>query len=343
MDTPHEAWLAGGHRSCDERNFRMKTASKRQTLRHEAQSTLAQRIWDARYIYLLLLPGIVYFAVMRYGPMYGLVLAFKKYSAHLGILGSQWVGMKNFERIFITPAALKALQNTIEISLGRLVFEFPVPIILALMLNEMRGGKAKKIYQTIFTFPHFLSWVVVGTMLINLLSDGGTVNMIARALGGESINFLAQKQLARPLLYITSSWKGMGWSSIIYLAAISGIDPALYEAAMIDGANRGRRVWHVTLPSILPTIMVLFILEVGNIMNSGFNQIFNLQNAVIKPVIEVLDTYIYEITFNATPDYGFSTAVGLFKSAVNLIMLVIANTVVKRIRGQGLFGGGDTV
>ena len=305
----------------------------------KSRHTLMQSIWDARYIYLILLPGILYYAVMHYGPMSGLILAFKKYSARLGIWGSQWVGLKNFERIFITPMALEAILNTLEISIGRLVFEFPIPILLALLLNELNGGKVKKLYQTVLTFPHFLSWIVVGTIMTNIFINTGVINMLVQSFGGETINFLAQKSFARPFLYITSNWKGMGWSSIIYLAAMASIDPSLYEAAMIDGATRTQRIIHITLPSIATTITVLFILEVGRIMNSGFDQIFNLQNGVTKSVTNVLDIYIYDITFNATPNYGFSTAVGMFKSFINLIMLVIANLGAKHISGQGLFGG----
>ena len=316
-------------------------SSPARTLPRKPQRTLAQRMWDARYIYLILLPGIIYFLVIHYYPMYGLVLAFKKYSAKLGIWGSQWVGFAHFERIFSTPAAVRSIINTLQISFWRLVFQFPAPILLALLLNEMPEGKCKKLYQTVYTFPHFLSWVVVGTLITNLLSNTGTVNLVLKSMGLEGVEFLADKKLARPLLYITANWKGMGWSSIIYMAAISGIDPALYEAATIDGANRAQRILHVTLPCIMSTIVVLFILEVGNIMNNGFEQIFNVRNGVTKSTLDILDTYIYDITFEAMPNFGFSTAVGLFKSACNLFMLIVANLTVKKISGQGLFGGGD--
>ena len=316
-------------------------SSPARTLPRKPQRTLAQRMWDARYIYLILLPGIIYFLVIHYYPMYGLVLAFKKYSAKLGIWGSQWVGFAHFERIFSTPAAVRSIINTLQISFWRLVFQFPAPILLALLLNEMPEGKCKKLYQTVYTFPHFLSWVVVGTLITNLLSNTGTVNLVLKSMGLEGVEFLADKKLARPLLYITANWKGMGWSSIIYMAAISGIDPALYEAATIDGANRAQRILHVTLPCIMSTIVVLFILEVGNIMNNGFEQIFNVRNGVTKSTLDILDTYIYDITFEAMPNFGFSTAVGLFKSVCNLLMLIVANLTVKKISGQGLFGGGD--
>ena len=296
---------------------------------------LGRDIWQARYIYLLLIPALLYFAVFHYGPMNGVVLAFKKYNARLGIWGSPSVGWANFERIFRTPDALTAIKNTFEINLSRLVFQFPAAIIL--LLNEMRGTRMKRIYQTVYTFPHFLSWVVVSSILSNFLASGGLVNSIIVNMGGSRINFLADTSLFRPLLYLTHNWKEMGWDSIIYMAAIAAIDPTLYEAATVDGAGRMQQVFHVTLPSILSTIVILFILQVGRIMNAGFEQIFYMQNAAVMKVSDVLDTYIYAITFKATPNYGFSAAVGLFKSVINLFMLLLANFAVKKASGSGLF------
>lgn len=294
-------------------------------------------VWDARYLYLMLIPGVLFFIIFHYGPMSGVILAFKKYNARLGIWGSPWVGLDHFVRIFKTPAAMVAIRNTFEINFARLVFQFPVPILLALLVNEMRGTRLKRVYQTIYTFPHFLSWVIVSTILSNFLSNGGMINTIISNLGGERINFLASEPLFRPLLYLTQNWKEMGWNAIIYMAAITAIDPTLYEAATVDGANRLRQAWHVTLPCIRATIITLFILQVGRIMNSGFEQIFYLQNAAVKEVSEILDTYVYNITFKAVPNYGFSTAVGLFKSVINLFMLVLADRVVKWINGNGIF------
>ena len=298
---------------------------------------LGREIWQARYIYLLLIPGLLFFIIFHYVPMNGVVLAFKKFNARLGIWGSPSVGWANFERIFRTPDALTAIKNTFEINLSRLVFQFPAAIILALLINEMRGTRVKRIYQTVYTFPHFLSWVVVSSILSNFLSNGGLINSIIVRLGGSRVNFLADTALFRPLLYMTHNWKEMGWDSIIYMAAISAIDPTLYEAATVDGASRMQRVIHVTLPCILSTIVILFILQVGRIMNAGFEQIFYMQNAAVMKVSDVLDTYIYSITFKATPNYGFSAAVGLFKSVINLVMLLLANFAVKKASGSGLF------
>lgn len=305
--------------------------------RRKKFSKLKKQIYDARYIYLMLIPGIVYFAIFHYGPMAGLQLAFKKYNARLGIWGSPLIGFQHFHRIFITPASITALKNTIEISLSRLIIEVPFPILLAIMLNEMRGRKLKRVYQTIYTFPHFLSWVVVAAILKVFFSNNGAINMVIVKLGGSSVNFLAQESLFRPLLYFTAIWKEAGWSAIIYIAAIAGINPELYEAASIDGATRLQRIWHVTLPGIKATIAIMFIMAVGNIMNGGFNQIFNMSNGAVKGVSEIIDTYVYNITFQSAPDYGFSTAVGLFKAVVNFMMLMIANYVVGRLTGEGLF------
>ncbi len=298
---------------------------------------LRRDIWQARYLYLLLIPGIIFFVVFHYIPMNGVVLAFKKYNSRLGIWLSPSVGFKNFERIFATPDAKRAIINTLEINFSRLIFQFPIPIMLAILLNEMRGTKLKRVYQTVFTFPHFLSWVVVSSILTNFLASNGAINSVLTGLGMESRSFLAEKPLFRPILYITHNWKEMGWSSIIYMASITAVDQSLYEAATVDGAGRWQQIWHITLPGIAPTIVTLFILQVGRIMNSGFEQIFYLQNAAVKETSDILDTYIYTITFQSTPNYGFSAAVGLFKSVINMLMLLVTNKVVKTVSGSGLF------
>lgn len=307
----------------------METTKKKKTTLHE--------IWKSRYLYILLLPLLVWLAVFCYAPMYGVLMAFKNYSAKLGVLGSPWVGLQHFKRIFITPDAIRSINNTIVISASRLIFEFPMPIIMAIMITEMPGNRTKKIYQTIFTFPHFLSWVVVANIVTNFMAQGGAINILLDNLGFEKINFLTTKPLFRPLLYITSNWKEMGWSAIIYMAAIAGIDTTLYEAAKVDGATRLKQIWHVTLPGILSTIVIMFILQVGGMMNAGFDQVFNLRNSAVKDVSQILDTYVYDITFLSTPNYGFSTAVGLFKSVINFFLLFLANTVTKKISGQGMF------
>lgn len=301
------------------------------------KKSLARQIWDARWLYLLILPGVLYFVVWHYMPMEGILLAFKKYNARLGIWGSEWVGLKNFQRIFITPAAIKAILNTLRVSLSRLVIEFPAPIILALLLNEVVGKRFKKVLQTVYTFPHFLSWVVVSIIVSNFLSNAGFFNSLLRELGFESVNFLADKALFRPLIYFTSIWKEVGWSSIIYMAAIANVDPALYEAAELDGAGRLQQAWHITVSSIRDTIVLMFIMSVGGMMNAGFDQIFNMSNDVVKEAGQIIDTYVYDITFLSAPNYGFSTAVEVFKAVINLILMLLANKVSKKATGNALF------
>lgn len=300
--------------------------------------TIWQEMWKARYLYLLLLPLLVWLAVFAYAPMGGLILAFKNYKANLGIFGSEWVGLANFRRMFLTPEATKVIINTLEISFGRLLFEFPAPIILAILITEMPGVKVKKVYQTILTFPHFLSWVVAAVILKNFLGHDGAINALLVSLGFERIEFLSESALFRPILYLTSNWKEMGWSAIIYMAAIAGIDPTLYEAASIDGAGRLRQIWHITLSGIKTTIVVMFILKVGGLMNAGFDQIFNLQSLTVRDVADILDTYIYRITFENLPSYGFSTAVGMFKSVINFGLLLGANYLAGKFGEQKMIG-----
>lgn len=289
-------------------------------------------------IYLLVIPALVWYIMFAYYPMAGLQLAFKTYKARLGIWGSPWAGFQNYEAVFRDMTFWKSIGRTLMINFGRLFITFPAPIILALMFNELRIGKYKKVMQTVFTFPHFLSWVIVASVIQNLLTVDGLLNSIIVALGGEAISFLGSEKMFQPLLYVTEIWKGAGYSSIIYLSAISGIDQEQYEAAEIDGANRWQRIIHITLPSILPTISVMFVLTCGNLMTAGFDQIFNLSNAATKNVAEVLDMYIYRITFQSSVDFGFSTAVSLFRSVINMILLVVADRTSKKLGGGGLFG-----
>lgn len=296
-------------------------------------------ILQNKEIYLLALPAVIWYLVFCYGPMGGLALAFKSFKAKLGIWGSPWVGMKNFESLFRDSSFFNAVGITLWINVVELLLCFPMPILIAIMLNELRLGKYKKILQTIFTFPHFLSWVIVGSIIKNLLSVDGVFNGILANLGMEQVVFLGDRDLFRPLLYITEIWKEAGWSSIIYLAAISGIEQQQYEAAEIDGASRMQRILYITLPSLLPTVAVMLILQMGGIMGGHFDQIYNLQNDIIAPAAETLNMYIYRITFKRTPNYGFSTAVSLFCSVVNMVLLIGTNKLAERFGGTGLMGG----
>ena len=287
--------------------------------------------------YLLILPGAVWYAIFAYIPIFGLSLAFRTFQAKDGIFGSPWVGLLNFERVFADPAFLESISTTLLINAGRLAFVFPFPILLALLLNEIRLGRSKKIMQSIFTFPHFLSWVIVASIMVSIMGSSGMINSIARLLfDSDPIPFLGTPSYFRPIVYITDIWKSAGWSAIIYMAAIAGIDMEQYEAAEIDGASRLQRIWFITLPSIKATIVVLFILAVGNLMSGGFEQLFNLSNPATLKVAETLDMYIYRITFRGNIDFSFSAAVALFRSVINLLLLLVADRILKHTSGSGL-------
>ncbi|MDK8179861.1 ABC transporter permease subunit [Paenibacillus sp. UMB4589-SE434] len=294
-------------------------------------------MWKHRMVYTLLLPGLIWLVLFAYLPMGGLSLAFKEYKANLGIWGSPWVGLENFKYVFRDPAFLDSLWRTLYINIVKLVIQFPFPILLALMLNELRMRRAKKWFQTVLTFPHFLSWIIVSGVVINVLAYDGLLNSTLTMLGLPTINFLGSESMFVPMIIFTDIWKSTGWGAIIYLAAISGIDQDQYESAEIDGASRMQQMFRITLPNILPTVTIMFILSVGGLMSSGFDQIFNLANAATKNVSEVLDVYIYRITFQSATDFSFSTAVSLFRSLVNMALLLLADRVAKMMGGDGLF------
>lgn len=297
-----------------------------------------KRKWSKQVfqIYLLLLPMMVWLFIFHYIPMSGLILAFKKY--RIGSLWSgEWVGLANFRRLFATPQAVDSIRITVVLSIQRILFQFFPPIILAILLSEMRGRRLKKIYQTVFTFPHFISWVIISGMINNLFAVGGPVESLLQSVGNDTTNFLSNAGIFRTLLFVTANWKGMGWSSILYMATIAGIDPTLYEAAQIDGAGRLRRIWHITLTGLKPIIALKLIMTVSTLLSGGFDQIFNMRNPVVSNSVLVLDAYIYDITFKALPDYGFSTAVGLFKSVIGFVLLMTANKLSGILSGEQMY------
>lgn len=283
-----------------------------------------------RYYYLLFLPVFIYFIVFHYAPMYGVTLAFKDFSISKGILGSPWVGFKHFQKLFAGYDFYQILSNTLRISILKILIGFPVPIILALLLNEIYKKNFKKVVQTISYLPHFISWVILGGLIIEMLSPSrGVVNYILTLFGTKPIYFLTSPEWFVPIVIITHVWQSAGWSSVIYLAAIAGIDAEQYESAYIDGATRYQRVKYITVPSIMPTIAILFILGLGNILNAGFDQIFNLYNPSIYSVADIFDTYVYR-TGLANMQYSFTTAIGLFKNGIGMILILGANYLVKR-------------
>ena len=288
-------------------------------------------------IYLIILLPIVWYIIFAHMPLAGLQLAFKKYMPKLGVWGSPWIGLTNFKNAFIDPAFMRSIWRTLSINIFRLVFVFPVPIILALLLNEMRSKRYKGLLQTVMTFPNFLSWIIVSSILTNVLASDGLVNSLLRVLGLSSVNFLGSESLFQPMLYLTDIWKSSGWSMIVYLAAISGIDQEQYEAAEIDGANHWQKLMQITIPNLMPTIVIMFILATGGLMSAGFDQIFNLSNSATKSVAETLDMYIYRLTFQSAPNYGLSTAISLMRSLVNMALLLFADRGAKMMGGSGLF------
>lgn len=288
-------------------------------------------------MYLLAVPGFLYFAIFQYAPMWGILLAFQDFNPYKGFWGSEWVGFENFRLFFNYGDFWPLLRNTLTISALNLIFSFPAPIILALMLNEVRHEVFKRITQTIVYLPHFLSWVIVVSFTFLFFSlDIGFVNKALMAMGLEAVPFLSNENYFYGMIVGQTIWKEVGWGTIIFLAAIAGVDPQLYEAATVDGAGRLRRIWHVTLPAIRPTIVILMILRLGDVLNVGFEQILLMLNPMVQGVGDVFDTYVYRHGI-LSGNFSYSTAVGLFKSVAGLILVVAANFFAKRFGEEGLF------
>jgi putative aldouronate transport system permease protein len=283
------------------------------------------------------LPALVFYAVFHYYPMYGAIIAFKDFNITKGILGSPWVGTKHFEYLFELEKFRTVFWNTIVISFYRLVFGFPAPIIVALLLNEILNRAFKRTMQTVIYLPHFISWVILGGLLVNLLStDGGVVNKIIEALGGSPIGFLSDDSHFRSTLVWSMIWKEFGWNTIIYMAALAGVNPQLYEAAVMDGANRWRRIWHITIPCIRSTIVILLLLRIGSMMEAGFEQIFVLYHTGVYSVSDIIDTYVYRIGLTEGR-FSLAAAVGLFKSVINFVLLIVANKLARMMGEQGVY------
>ena len=296
-----------------------------------------QNIWRFRVLYLMLLPALLYFVVFRYGSMLGLLIAFQDYKPVLGqgfyqtILQGEWVGFKHFIFFFTSPNGLQVLQNTILISVYKIIFGFPTPILLALLLNEIRRERFKKVVQTISYLPHFMSWVILAGILRVILSpDYGVLIPFFRMLGMEQVNFLGDPQYFRGLLVVSEIWQNVGWDSVIYLAALTSMDVTLYEAARIDGASRFQQLRYITLPGIAGTITIMFILRTGQILNAGFDQVFNLSNAAVYSVGDIIDTFVYRAGLQQA-QYSYTTAIGFFKSLVGFILVIATNTIAKRL------------
>ncbi|MBB6634878.1 ABC transporter permease [Cohnella thailandensis] len=302
-----------------------------------SESRLSRRLVRNKWLYLMILPGLLYFVIFKYLPMYGLIIAFKDYKPFAGINGSEWVGFKHFDRLFTESDFGTILTNTLVLFGLNLVFFFPIPIILSLMLNEVRLTFFKRIFQTVIYLPHFMSWVIIVSIgYVMLTMDGGIINEFIASLGFEKINFLLSPEWFRPTYIIQVIWREAGWGTIIYLAAIAAIDPQLYEAARMDGAGRLRQIWHITLPAIRSVIIVLLILKIGDVLELGFEHVYLLLNSMNRDVAEIIDTYVYTAGLRQG-QFSYSTAVGFFKSLVGLVMVMIANRLAKKMGEEGVY------
>ncbi|WP_135555738.1 ABC transporter permease [Paenibacillus cymbidii] len=297
------------------------------------------RHWLVRYwdLYLMMVPALLFLVVFKYAPMYGVVIAFKDYNLIQGVFGSRWVGLQYFRELFAFDEFPQVIRNTLAISLMKLIVGFPAPIVLALLLNELRLNKFKRSVQTVTYLPHFISWVVIGGIAVDVLSpSSGIVNKAIQAFGFEPIFFLSSEKLFRWILVFSDTWKEVGWGAIIYLAALLGINDELFQAATVDGAGRMRQIWHISLPSIRSTIIVLLLLRIGHLLDAGFEQVLVMYNTTVYDVADIIDTYVFRVGLG-TMQFGLTTAAGLFKSVIGCVLLVLANTLARRMGEDGVY------
>ena len=284
--------------------------------------------------YAMMAPGLLFFVIWHYVPIWEAKMAFEQVRI---IPPNIWVGLKNFQVLFSSPIFYQVLANTLIISGMKILFVFPVPIIVALLLNEIRSGKLRGVIQSAVYLPHFLSWVVISGVFIALLSPtDGAVNQIGQAMGFEPINYMTNTGTIRWVLVVSEIWRSAGWDSLLYLAAIFAIDPQLYDAAEMDGANRWQKIWYVTIPGIVPTIATLFILNMGMFLSADLNQVINMQNAVNASTIDIIDTYVYRLGLS-TGEYALATAAGLFKAVIGMVLVLVSHLVSKRLTGKGVW------
>lgn len=281
---------------------------------------MRNRKHEAQY-HIMLMPGMILLLIFSFVPMFGFVIAFQKFSPAMGIFRSPWVGLSNFRYMLQLPDTYKIIRNTVTIAVSKIALGITAPLLFALALNEVRSVKIKRVSQTIVYLPHFLSWVILGGIVLDIFSLGGIVNQVITWFGGDRVMFMASNRWFRPIVLLSHVWKEFGFGAIIYLAAITNVNPQLYEAAVIDGAGRFQSLWKITLPCILPTVILMATLALGNILNAGFDQIFNLYNPLVYETGDIIDTYLYRVAFE-NAQYGLSTAVGLTKSAVGMVMIV---------------------
>ncbi|MEK3888606.1 ABC transporter permease [Bacillus sp. FSL K6-3431] len=296
-----------------------------------------QQMKKMKLLYIMLLFPMVMLFIFSYIPMYGVIIAFKDFSPGLGIWNSPWNNFEHFIRLFDDFMFIRALKNTLVISLLKILISFPAPIIFALLLNEIRSQRFMKVTQSISYLPHFMSWVILSAMVIEVFSpQTGIINYIITAFGGNPINFLSSKLYFIPAIVLTDIWKEIGYGAIIYIASIASIDPALYEAAEMDGASRFKKMIHITLPSIMPMVTIMFILRLGGILNAGFDQILNLYNPLVYEVADIIDTYVYRSGLEQF-QFDYATAVGLFKNIIGVIFILGANAIIRRRSEHGIW------
>ena len=291
---------------------------------------------EEKALHLMILPGMIILAIFVFAPLVGSMMAFENYVPAKGLLGSKWVGLENFKFIFSLPDSRQVFLNTLIIAFAKLVLNIIVPVTFAVLLNEIRAKFFKKTFQTIVYLPHFLSWVVLATVITNMFSLEGPFNAVIQAFGGSPIQFLADNHWFRKVIVGTDVWKEFGYNSVVYLAALTSIDPGLYEAASIDGANRWKQTIHITLPALMPTMVLMTALNLGNILNAGFDQIFNLYNPIVYETADIIDTYVYRIGM-VERQYSIGAAVGLLKSVISFILILSANKCAKKATGSGIF------
>lgn len=290
---------------------------------------------QAQY-HLMLMPGMLLLFVFSILPMAGIVIAFQRFVPAKGVSGSAWVGLLNFRYMFTLPDSLRIFRNTLSIAVMKIVFRMIVPIIFALLMNELRSVRYKRIVQTSVYLPHFMSWVVLATPIFNIFSYQGAVNQLIALLGGERILFMSNSAYFRSILVLTDTWKEFGFGTIVYMAAITGIDPTLYEAAKIDGASRFQEVIHIVLPGMMSVIVLMATRSLGNVLNAGFEQIYNLYSPAVYEVADIVDTYVYRVGL-LEKNYSLSTAVGLLKSVISMVLILTSYKLAKRLAGYSIF------
>ncbi|GIN57883.1 protein LplB [Lederbergia ruris] len=318
-------------------NVNLEQSSGIEPLITPKKKNVMAKLKKFKWLYIMLLPGVIYFVVFKYFPMWGVLIAFQDYSPFLGFTGSTWVGFEHFKDFFMNPDFTRLLRNTFILALYDLVFYFPAPIILSLLLNEIRINFYKRAVQTLVYVPHFMSWVIIASIsYVFLTTSGGVVNSILENVLGHKIDFLSSPSWFRPMIMVQIIWKEVGWGTVIFLAALASVDQEQYEAAIVDGAGRFRRLWHVTLPALRSTIVILLILRLGNFLDTGFQQIYLMSNSLNRGVADVFDTYVYFVGITEGA-FSYSTAVGLFKSVVGIVLIVGADRLAKKLGQGGLF------